>query len=145
VREIELFFKDDIRDRLKQEFGSDWLKKGLPRKIHLEAANLATAKNLDRSSGEELGPWDCLHLIDYKEIVSQNSDLWSRRFAKQYTRPGDEHVSGGFKARSNWMIELNRIRNENDHTYSVKEDEYNFLVELKRWLLDGEIENEVPG
>jgi len=37
------------------------------------------------------------------------------------------------------MVELNRIRNENDHTYVVKPKEYEFLTQLTAWLVKGQI------
>ena len=67
-----------------------------------------------------------------------------RRFEKRYTQPGEEEKAGGWKKRTGWLVEMNRIRNENDHTYSVKESEYEFLLELKAWLVEKAVDNYLP-
>ncbi|MFC7598018.1 DGQHR domain-containing protein [Terrabacter sp. GCM10028922] len=143
IRELELFMNKDIRIRLQDEFGSKWLKGGVPRKVYEAAAVLAVQKNMDLEDEEEVEPWDCLHLIDYYTILTQNFDLWQRHFEKTYTRPGTENDKGGWKGRVSWIQELNRIRNENAHTYSVKEEEYDFLVSLTTWLIKGQSENDL--
>ena len=53
-----------------------------------------------------------MYLIEYREILTQNNQLWVKRFEKRYTKPGDETKSGGWKARSSWMTDLNDVRNE---------------------------------
>jgi DNA sulfur modification protein DndB len=60
---------------------------------------------------------------------------------KKYTRPGDEDRSGKWTSRLDWLQELGRIRNQNVHEYSVTEDEFNFLVTLTSWLIQGEDKN----
>ena len=128
----------------KIEFGAEWFKLGVPRKVYLGANALAAEKNLDRAAHDEVEPWDCIHLIDYQKIILQNHDLWKRRFEKRYTKPGDEEKAGGWKKRVGWLVEMNRIRNENDHSYSVKESEYEFLLELKAWLVEKVVDNNLP-
>jgi DNA sulfur modification protein DndB len=143
IRELELHLNKDIRRRLEDEFGSKWMKSGVPRKVQEAAILLAAQKNMDLDDEDEVTPWDCLHLIDYYTIMTQNYDLWQRLFEKSYTRPGTENDKGGWKARASWLQELNRIRNENSHTYSVKEEEYEFLVALTTWLVKGQSDNDL--
>ena len=59
----------------------------------------------------------------------------SEPFEERYTRPGEEKK--GWKVKSNWLARLVRIRNENAHTYSVSEDEYNAY--LKTLIAKGQI------
>lgn len=143
IRDIETFLNRDIEERLEDEYGSSWLRLGVPRNVGLGAATLAAQKNLDLDPEDHVRAWDCLHLIDYYGVLTQNHDLWKKRFEKRYTRPGDEQKPGGWKGRASWLQELNRIRNENSHTYSVSEEEYEFLVALKSWLLLGQAENDL--
>lgn len=143
IRDLEALLNEDIKVRLSDEYGPEWLRIGVPRKIREEAAILAVKKNLDLDQDQQVGQWECLHLIDYYAILSQNQDLWKRRFEKQYTKPGDENKSGGWKSRASWLQELNRIRNENSHTYTVTAEEYEFLVALKTWLILGQAENDL--
>jgi DNA sulfur modification protein DndB len=134
IRDIETFLKGDIRRRLQDRFGSRWFKDGVPLKVYEDASALAVAKNRERDAADEVEAWDCLHLIDYQQILQKDSKIWQEIFEQQYTRPGDEARKGGWRAKSSWLTELNRIRNENAHSYSVKESEYNFLVAIHSWL-----------
>ena len=143
VRDLETFLKKDIETRLKDEYGANWFQEGVPRKVRLDAGNLANEKNVDLAPDKQVTAWDCFHLINYHAILTQNHELWQQRFEKQYTRPGEEDKPGGWKARASWLTELNRIRNENSHTYSVTEAEYEFLVSLKTWLLLQQSDNEL--
>ena len=144
IRDVEQGLKRDVRELLEIEFGAEWFKLGVPRKVYLGANALAAEKNLDRAAHDEVEPWDCIHLIDYQKIMLQNHDLWKRRLEKRYTKPGDEEKAGGWKKRVGWLVEMNRIRNENDHSYSVKESEYEFLLELKAWLVEKVVDNNLP-
>lgn len=134
IRDIETFLKADIRRRLEDRFGARWIKDGVPFKVHQGAATLALEKNRDRDVDDEVELWDCLHLIDYQSVLQKDMKIWEEIFAEQYTRPGEERKPGGWRAKTDWMTQLNRIRNENAHTYSVKESEYNFLVAVHTWL-----------
>ena len=134
IRDIENFLKTDIRRRLQDYFGARWFKDGVPLKVYQAASALAVEKNRERDADDEVEAWDCLHLIDYQYILQNNTQTWQAVFERQYTRPGERTKPGGWKAKTSWLSELNRIRNENDHTYSVKESEYNFLVALHSWL-----------
>ena len=134
IREIEnSYLKVDVRQRLEDEYGKSWFKKGVPEAIYSEAIALAAKKNREIEDEEdEKEPWDQLHLIDYREIVLKN---WQKIFEKHYTRPGEEKISGGKDAKTKWMVELNRIRNENDHTYYVTSEELSFIEGIYDWLI----------
>ena len=133
IREIEsTFLKIKIKEKLEEEFGRTWFKKGVPEKIYSEASLLAAKKNRDiENEDDEKQPWDQLHLIDYREIVLKN---WQKLFETRFTKPGEERISGGKETKTKWMVELNRIRNENDHTYYVTSEELSFIEEIHDWL-----------
>ena len=65
--------------------------------------------------------------------MTYKHELWQELYVKQYTKPIDEGQPGGWRTKSDWMIELNRIRNQNDHDYAVTEEEYDclFAVNVK--------------
>lgn len=133
IREIEsTYLKSFIRLKLEEEFDKNWFKKGVPEKIYSEAIALAAKKNREIDNEEdEKEPWDQLHLIDYREIVLKN---WQKLFEEKYTKPGEEKIPGGKEAKTKWMVELNRIRNENSHTYYVTSEELSFIEEVYDWL-----------
>jgi DNA sulfur modification protein DndB len=143
VSDIEDFFKKDIKGRLEDEYGSDWERLGIPKKVRGEIAHRATEKNLDLPPNEQVKHWDMMYLIEYREILTQNHQLWIKRFEKRYTKPGDEGKSGGWKARSSWIGELNEIRNSVSHSRGITEDAFALLVDLRSWLLMGEVDNEL--
>ncbi|WP_343303930.1 DGQHR domain-containing protein [Chitinophaga niabensis] len=130
IREIESeFLKNRIREKLEAEFGKLWFKKGLPEKVYSDAISIAAKKNLEIEDDEdEKEPWDQLHLINYREIILKN---WQRLFDGMYAKPG---VGGNKDAKTSWLVQLNRIRNENSHTYYVTNDELSFIEEIHDWL-----------
>lgn len=135
IRDIETFMKNDFKNKLEGVHGKNWFKLGVPKAVYDKATALASEKNYTITDGSaEVHPWDCLTLIDYRRIATYSAN-WSNIFDKSYTRPGEEKISGGKEAKTEWMQKLESIRNNNFHSYSVKEEEYNFLVALHDWLI----------
>lgn len=144
VHDLEAFLKSDIQTRLENEFGANWYRQGVPRKVRESAAKIAAERNLDASSdADEVQPWDCLYLIDYEAILLQDNQLWIRLFEKRYTRPGDEQKKGGWKARTGWLRELNEIRNNLMHNRGVTSEDHEFLIALVTWLIKDQAENDI--
>ena len=143
IRDLEIVMQEDVRDRLRTRFGQRWFKDGVPPKVYSAAFGKAAEKNRERDLEDEVDPWDCLLLIDYKAIIEYHSHaVWEELFEKRYTKPGDEDRPGGWKGKLSWMVELNRIRNETDHPpYTVEESEYQFLQELTEWLVEDTVDN----
>jgi DNA sulfur modification protein DndB len=143
VGDIEDLFKEDIKQRLEDEYGSDWERRGVPAKVRKEIHLRAAEKNLDLPSNEQVKPWDMMYLIEYRDILTQNQQLWIKRFEKRYTKPGDEDKTGGWKARSSWIVALNDIRNDVNHSRGISEEALALLFDLRSWLLSDEIDNEL--
>jgi DNA sulfur modification protein DndB len=141
IRALEQFMKEDVRNSLVAKYGEKWFKSGVPIPIQKKATELAIDKNQTRDIEDEVTPWDCLYLGDYHGILTASNSVWQEIFMKKYTRPGDEDRSGKWTSRLDWLQELGRIRNQNVHEYSVTEDEFNFLVTLTSWLIQGEDKN----
>lgn len=137
IRNIETFLKNDVKNKLIAHYGENrWYKDGVPKKVYLNAASLAAEKNLELDDiTQEKDAWDCLHIIDYRKIVAYGAN-WSKVFQSSYTRKGEESLNKDGKTA--WMEKLNKIRNENFHSYSVTEEEFNFLCMLQTWLLNGQ-------
>ncbi|MCL2561590.1 MAG: DGQHR domain-containing protein [Rikenellaceae bacterium] len=138
IREIETFFKKDFKDRLIAEYGDSlWFKRGVPPKIGEEATKLMYQKNREiENESEEVTAWDCINIIAYREIALKN---W-KVFEKHYTRPNETKISGGKEAKTEWMMKVERLRNQNVHSYYVTENEYSFIEEIHDWLI-GNTEN----
>lgn len=130
IREIEKdFLKIPIKEKLEAEYGKLWFKRGLPEKVYTDSLAIAAKKNLEIEEEEdERDPWDQLHLINYREIILKN---WQKLFDKIYAFPGS---SGNKELRTTWLVRLNKLRNENVHTYYVTSDELSFIEEIHDWL-----------
>jgi DNA sulfur modification protein DndB len=140
VRDIETFMKEDFLDRLQKFYGNNWFKKGIPPKLQDDATLAALAKNREKEdAGDEKTPWDCLTIIDYRKIAVYGSN-WRDVFEAYYTQPNREKKGGNKEDKTNWMQKLERIRNQNFHEYSVKEEEYVFLCDLHDWLIKKKVE-----
>ncbi len=139
IRDIETEFKRDFKERLKDHFGKKWFEKGLPPKISEKAIVDALSKNRElEEEDEQVDAWDCITIIAYREIALKN---WQSIFEKEYTKPGEEKISGGKDEKTKWMVRLERIRNQNFHSYSVTEEELSFLEELHDWICKKTLRN----
>lgn len=129
VREIEGHLKKDIRRRLEDRFAANWFRDGVPKKVYQEAETLRAEKQYEAAPGVEVDWWDCLYLINYREIVLHGGMAqWNELFDEAYTRPSDRKSS--WRDKSSWMVQLNDIRKKIAHDGSVTEDEYGFLQGL---------------
>lgn len=143
IRDLETYMKNDFKKRLLKEYGENWFKQGVPQSVYMDSHSRAAQKNLEiTSKQDEVTPWDCLNIIDYRRIASHGRN-WSSIFEKEYTKPGEEKIRGGKESKTKWMHNLEKIRNQNFHSYSVKEEEYNFLRELYEWLIEKRVENDI--
>jgi len=137
IRDIEIHFKTNFKDLLESHYGPSWFKKGVPPQVQESATVLALQKNREiENPDEEKHPWDCLNIIDYRKIATYGSN-WRDIFEPRYTQPNREKRGGNKDDKTSWMSKLEKIRNQNFHEYSVKEEEYDFLCELYDWLIKG--------
>lgn len=136
IAAVESFIKKDIRNRLEEKYGDNWFKAGVPKKIGKEAVTRAATKNYEAESGKPVDEWDCLYLVEYMEVLQYDNATWKELFESQYTRPGTEQLPGGWKKRSDWIRELNDVRNKTHHSYTVSQEEYDLVVDIHEWLLD---------
>lgn len=130
VRDIEAFMKQDIRVRLEDKFGSSWFKDGVPRKVYQAAETLRAEKQYEAGADETIDWWDCLFLINYREIMTHGGmALWNEIYDKTYTLPGLVKGSS-WRDKSDWMVQLNEIRKKVSHDGTVSEAEFEFLQVL---------------
>ncbi len=131
IGDIETFLKEDFKKSLKDKYGEDWKILGVPYQVLKDAQELALKKRYEEPS-KKYQDWDCLHLCDYRKIATHKSN-WTELFEKKYSDP--ELKSGNKDKKTEWMEKMNRIRNQNDHTYSVSEEEFNFIKKIHNWII----------
>ena len=133
LREIESYFNIDFKDKLKSKYGEQWFALGVPKSVYFEAKRLAAEKDLENAStGEVTDPWDCLMLINYREIAIVEGN-WAELFSNDYTRPEERRKNGNKKIKTEWLEKLNKIRNKVAHNNSVTGEEYEFLKSVYNW------------
>ena len=138
VADIELKLREDIKDALTQQYGSMWLKRGLPEKLYTDLSTEAARKNRTiEDPSEEKTPWDCLNLIHLRVIMSHASH-WSTLFQKRFTIPGQEGRKKEDKTL--WLARLNTLRNKADHEYSVSKEEADYVAAVHDWMILGSSE-----
>lgn len=131
IRDIELHLNSDFESKLRKAYGENWLKK-IPAPVYESIVTLAAKKNYEQEPGDaDCTPWDCLHLIDYRKIAIYGSN-WQDIFSNDYSFSQDK--GGNKDDKTKWLERLNRIRNQNAHTYSVKKEEFEFIKEVHTWL-----------
>ncbi|QEE60279.1 DGQHR domain-containing protein [Salinibacterium sp. dk2585] len=132
VSDIESFLKRDIRQKLEDEFGASWYNSGVPKKVYQGAQALLAEKQYEAGPEAKIDWWDCLHLIDYRDIVLHgNMALWNKLYDAEYTLPSDRKANS-WKDKSSWLVKLNEIRKKVMHPTgdNVSEEEYGFLQAL---------------
>ena len=137
IRDIELYLKNDFRQKLHQKFGENWLALGCPKQVYDEVTKLKSDKEYEAKVNgiyEPIDYWDCMTLINYRAIATNKSN-WIDLFDEKYTLPDEKKKQGGKEGKTEWMVRLNTIRNKNFHTYSVSEDEYKFIKHIYDWLI----------
>lgn len=136
ISEIEAYLKEEVKDRLFELHGNTWLKKGIKPDLYVALNTLASKKNLAIEEVEdEKGPWDCLYLINYKDIMTTGSQ-WSSTFQKDFTCPGTENKKKEEKTK--WLATLNEIRNIVTHGDSVSQAQYDYASAIYEWLINDE-------
>lgn len=135
IRDIELFMRTDFKDKLKEYYGDNWFREGLPKKVYDDLNKLSSDKNFERARGDEVDPWEeCLNFIHLRDISMEKSN-WQELFSKSYTLPEEKGRAGKKTDKTKWMDKLNKIRNQNFHVYSVTEEEYQFVEKIYNWIV----------
>lgn len=70
IRDIEQYLNTTFKELLRDNFGEGWFEEGVPAQIQDSTATLAQQKR--REKREEVHPWDCLRIIDYRTIALKN-------------------------------------------------------------------------
>ncbi|TGY44104.1 DGQHR domain-containing protein [Clostridium sartagoforme] len=139
LKESTLYIKDIIRTQLNNYYGNNWLINGVPKNIYKKAKTEADDQNYEYQKngdyGQEVSIWDCININDCSIIVCNYGKNWSEIFEKIFVRPKDINLSGGKTTKIEWMKRLGTLQNNiKKSTYSVSQDEYNFIKDTHEWL-----------
>ena len=130
ISDIESHLNTDIKNILIQQFGiSKWKISGIPQDLMQKIRKLKTDKEYEDPE-TDIDEWDCMHLIDYRDVIMNN---WQSLFEKKYTEPDVKGRSK--KDKTEWLVRLNKMRNNIDHNRSISEDDFVYLNKLHSWIL----------
>lgn len=135
IQDIQHLIKKDFFLKLESKYGKEWIK-GIPSQIAKQANSIMGDTNIDNELNdisEVVTLWDCITLEHCKDIAIWGPN-WSDLFEKSYTLPMDKHIKGGKSAKIQWMNKLAKISTKNRATYSITEEEYNFLISIYDFL-----------
>ena len=132
IEGIETHLKKRFKDLLHQYHGENWFYTGIPKKVYDQANKLASEKMFN-NPGSKVEPWDCLHLIDYRDIAVYGSN-WSNIFSTNYTYPTNLKQNVSKDEKTKWMVKINDIRNDLFHDYSIKKNDYDTLNSIYKWI-----------
>ena len=136
IENITRKLKDIIETKLEEEFGSEWLFKGLPQKTYMSASQEFLAAKYEK--GDELENatmWDFVELADCRDIVIYSKN-WSRLFADVLVRDVDVKTAGDKESKTSWISDVADIKRKmkgNAH-YSVSVEQHLFLSSVFDWI-----------
>jgi len=128
VDEIERTLQEVVVEELKRELGTEnnrWWIEGIPRPIRTEATT--RWEDDDHRRGEV---WHYFDLIDYKKIVKNNWPIFEQILGYP--------VRGGMEKRTQWIADVNDIRNAVAHAssgISVSIEQLSQLEKYRDWLI----------
>lgn len=123
--QIEPMIDEFIKGKLKEHFGEKyWWIEGVPTKVQKKCSD----EKIDKKSTEP--DENFLTTIHYYDIIDHNWTLLGNFFSP----PGTDNLSK--KKRLEWLTKFNSIRQKYSHPQreNTTEEEYNFLLETKKWL-----------
>jgi DNA sulfur modification protein DndB len=137
IKGIEKHLNRVLKERLVEKYEKNWWKKGVPLPVYKNAESLSSQKNREvEDEDEEIEPWNCLHIIDYRDIIMHNKS-W---LLKDFTKQGQDQLNA--EAKTSWLVEFNKIRNDNVHSWVGQESQIKFLEEIYNWLIQNDLEEE---
>jgi len=129
ITRIEKILQRTIIAELKSEFGdneTDWFFNGVPTKVRKKADD-----RINDEGGKKGGREDNFDLIDYRDIIHDNFELFESLFG--------HGTKGNKEAKTKWLVEVNEARKKVMHASKgarlpITEEELARLTELEEWV-----------
>lgn len=129
ITRIEKILQRTIIAELKSEFGeaeSDWFFSGVPTKVRKKADD-----RINDEGGKKGGREDNFDLIDYRDIIHDNFELFESLFG--------HGTKGNKETKTKWLVEVNEARKKVMHASKgarlpITEEELARLAELEDWV-----------
>lgn len=126
IQELEVAIKNIIRERLEAAYGTKWINE-IPKAIYTKASQDASKQQYE--TGEVADFWDFVTILNCQEIVTFGKN-WSDHFSALFTLPSEEKKTGGKKAKTEWMIMVDKLQKKaGKANFAVAKTEYQLLSE----------------
>lgn len=142
ISDIRKYVKDLFENKLKENYGKDWLIKALPRNIYTQAKSCADEQyyelTISGEANESVSIWDYVSLSDCQVIATIGTN-WTNIFEKLIVRPEDKNIAGGKDVKTKWLLNIDEIAKKLQRTsYSVTKQEFDFIKSIHLWLCEPE-------
>jgi DNA sulfur modification protein DndB len=136
--EIVIKLKQIITERLQQQYGEQWLLKGLPQNVYtrIKAAvdNHIYEMAQEDQDKEVESEWDYIAIGECRDIVLHGAN-WSTLFSDIFVMPENIKNGGNKEIKTEWINKLNIIMNKmKNPKYSISHDDYQFVMSVHEWI-----------
>ena len=122
--------RDFIISVLRESSGN-WIQE-IPKKIYTSANSEKSKHEYDTGENKDISEF--FTMSDLSEIIMFGPN-WSTYFEKVFTLPSQEKLSGGKKAKTAWMLTIDKLqRNVGRATFNVTKEQRDMLLEVETLL-----------
>lgn len=112
--------------------GAKWIQQ-IPKKVYTDAT--AEASKHEYETGEKLGLWEFFSMSDLRDIITYGNN-WSSYFDAIFTLPSETKISGGKKAKTEWMDMIDKLQKSIGRAnFSVAKTQYERLKEVETEII----------
>lgn len=109
-----------------------WIQQ-IPKGVYTGAS--AEASTHKYETGEDVDVWEYFSMEDLRAIIINGSN-WQTHFEKCFTLPTEIKLSGGKKAKTEWMLTIDKMqKNVGRATFSVAKAQYEMLKVVENDML----------
>lgn len=119
--------REFIVSKLKEE-SSNWIQE-IPKKVYTSANSEKSKHEYDTGENKDIS--DFFTMADLSDIIMFGPN-WSTYFEKIFTLPSQEKISGGKKAKTAWMLTIDKLqKNVGRATFNVTKEQREMLLEVE--------------
>ena len=106
---------------------SNWIQE-IPKKVYTSANSNKSKHEYDTGESKDIS--DFFTMADLCEIIMYGTN-WSVHFEKVFTLPSQEKIAGGKKAKTDWMIMIDKLqKNVGRANFNVTKQQRDILLEI---------------
>lgn len=127
ISKIDECVREYIKMVLTDNFADEYIKE-IPKKVYKKANEKMS--NQKYETGKEMEFWEAISVNDCRDIIIYGSN-WSTLFEKKFTVPSQVNISGGKKAKTEWLNMVYKLQNNaGKPTFCVSKKDYELICEI---------------